>query len=542
MWRYYTKVVEQQVAAQRIMIVEDEPVVAMELQQTLNQAGYRVPFTASSGLEALEGLTKDQFDLVLMDIHLEGDMDGVETAARIRERLRIPVVFLTAYSDDEIIDRAVRTESYGFLVKPYNARELKATIDLALYKSKQDRRRVGFSKHYAMMFDAIDAAVLSTDEKGRITYINPKATDLLGLRSTAEILESRIQSAIRFQHASSGDSFIYPLIETVVEGETLESAAIDLVVGNEAKPVYLSVAPLRNDLGTITGTLAIIREGTALESLDDDGNQRDTPHKEMYREVQRIVDMQRAMLPENGSYVGTVACRWLFDPTPFGSGDMFNLFEIDPEHVGFFIFDVMGHGVAAAVFAVALNNLLVSGIAATGFGRHPDISGPASSVPKPGLVLERLNRMFADSDGDKPFFSAIFGVIDQRSGTCTLARGGHPRPVMTSRGGIPQVIDTEGMAIGVWGSAAYTEAKFTLNPGDRIFLYTDGFSEALSRDDPGTRDQLIQGALRGSEEQPLRDVVMDLGNMMNRRRAREAEPVEDDAALLVLEFTGKYGS
>ena len=124
-------------AEKRILIVEDEGLVAITLEETLRRIGYSVVGIAMSGEEALTLTGECQPDVILMDIHLQGDMDGIEAAQKIKGQYGTPVIFLTAYSDDETIKRVVQTESSGYLVKPINTRELFANIESALYKKRK---------------------------------------------------------------------------------------------------------------------------------------------------------------------------------------------------------------------------------------------------------------------------------------------------------------------------------------------------------------------------------------------------------------------
>jgi two-component system sensor histidine kinase/response regulator len=125
----------------QILVVEDEGIVALNVQSSLESLGYDVPVVVSSGEEAIEEAERTRPDLVLMDIMLEGDIDGVEAAGQIRERFNIPVVYLTAYADDETLQRARITEPFGYLLKPFEERELHTTIEMALYKHKAEEER-----------------------------------------------------------------------------------------------------------------------------------------------------------------------------------------------------------------------------------------------------------------------------------------------------------------------------------------------------------------------------------------------------------------
>jgi signal transduction histidine kinase len=122
----------------RVLVVEDERVVALHLRQQLSRLGYEVPCMATKGPQALEAIELHKPDVVLMDIHIEGDMDGIDTASRIPSHLRIPVIYLTAYSEETTLERARSTRPYGYLLKPFSERELHATIQMAMERHRAD--------------------------------------------------------------------------------------------------------------------------------------------------------------------------------------------------------------------------------------------------------------------------------------------------------------------------------------------------------------------------------------------------------------------
>jgi CheY-like chemotaxis protein len=133
----------------KILIVEDEKILAMGLKNKLEKLGFAVTGLASSGLEAIESVKKEQPDLVLMDIVLKGDMDGIDTAKFIVNLHDIPVIYLTAYADDETLARAEKTCPYGYILKPYKDNELKANIKMALFKhNSQKENKMDFEDVY----------------------------------------------------------------------------------------------------------------------------------------------------------------------------------------------------------------------------------------------------------------------------------------------------------------------------------------------------------------------------------------------------------
>lgn len=125
----------------KIMIVEDETVVAEDIRNCLVKSGYSVNACVGSGEQAVESVTKAAPDLILMDIRLAGRKDGIETSRLITQVADVPVVFLTAYSDAETLERAKATEPYGYLVKPFDRNELKCAIEMALVKHERMREK-----------------------------------------------------------------------------------------------------------------------------------------------------------------------------------------------------------------------------------------------------------------------------------------------------------------------------------------------------------------------------------------------------------------
>jgi CheY-like chemotaxis protein len=127
-------------APARILIVEDEAILAEDLGLSLENLGYLVRGKVSTGEEAVKLAEKLKPDLILMDIKLQGDIDGIEAADQISKRLDVPVVFLTGYSESDVLERAKKTEPYGYIGKPISVSELRNTIETALYKHASDKR------------------------------------------------------------------------------------------------------------------------------------------------------------------------------------------------------------------------------------------------------------------------------------------------------------------------------------------------------------------------------------------------------------------
>jgi signal transduction histidine kinase len=127
-------------AKTKILVVEDEGIIAKDIRNRLEKMGHFVPAVAVSGEEAIKKAAEIQPDLVLMDIILKGEMDGIEAAGQIRTRFNIPVIYLTAHTGENILQRAKLTEPFGYIVKPFEERELQTAIEMALYRYKMEER------------------------------------------------------------------------------------------------------------------------------------------------------------------------------------------------------------------------------------------------------------------------------------------------------------------------------------------------------------------------------------------------------------------
>lgn len=166
----------------KIVIVEDEGLIAADLESRLKKAGYSVPGTADSAEKALDVIEKTSPDLVLMDIRLKGNDDGIQVADLVREKLDIPVVYLTAYEDHGTLERAGRTQAFGYIKKPIATASLKGAIEIALSKHRYERDLREERDWAIASFAAVPYAVLVTDGFGRVTYINSQAEELAGWR------------------------------------------------------------------------------------------------------------------------------------------------------------------------------------------------------------------------------------------------------------------------------------------------------------------------------------------------------------------------
>lgn len=247
----------------QILIVEDDKIIAMELGDRLKNLEYGICAMVSSGEEAMIKAKELHPDLVLMDIRLKGAMDGVDTAAEIRKRFDIPVIYLTAYADASTLQRARITEPYGYIIKPFEERELLTAIEIAIYKHQMERKLREREQWLTTTLQSIGDAVIVTDEMGLVSLMNPVAESLTGWKQE-DALGKWISEVFVIIHAETDDATASPIKQALREGVVTDLANYILLTkdGNEI-PIEGNTAIVKDDRGNVNGIVLVFRDASA---------------------------------------------------------------------------------------------------------------------------------------------------------------------------------------------------------------------------------------------------------------------------------------
>lgn len=245
----------------RVLIVEDELIVAQNLRRWLDTLGYEVLDIVMSGEEAVHVVSSMQPDIVLMDIELQGELDGVQTAEQIYMQFDIPVIYITAYADPHTVQRAKTTVPSGYILKPFDRRELQVSLEIALYKHEVERRIQANERWLTTVLRSIGEAVITTSTEQRVTFINPVAEQLTGW-SQAEALGQDITELIRLIDTVSGEPIEHPILHVFRLGTTVQHQKHISLVRRDGTTVEVddSAAPIKDDRGQLLGAVMVFRD------------------------------------------------------------------------------------------------------------------------------------------------------------------------------------------------------------------------------------------------------------------------------------------
>lgn len=246
----------------RVLVVEDEALIAEEIHERLNRLNYQVVGIADTGHGAIEAAMQICPDLVLMDIRIKGPLDGIETAKQIYRNLEIPTVYLTAHSDQATFQRAASTAPFGYVIKPFQERDLLIAIEIALQRRRLEQLLKESHLTYDTIINSIADGVIATDTEGRVCFMNPVAETLTGWR-LAEAQGVLVQQVL-------------VVVENPVAQALCKSAAVGLPRpywltnrAGRAVPIEGSASAIVDVAGTVTGAVMVFRDITQRRQFEE---------------------------------------------------------------------------------------------------------------------------------------------------------------------------------------------------------------------------------------------------------------------------------
>lgn len=252
-----------------ILIAEDEGIIARDLEMHLVRQGYSVPAVVASGDAAISKTGQLRPDLVLMDIVLYGDVDGIKAADEIRCRFDIPVIYLTAYADKKILERAKLTEPYGYLIKPFEFRELYSTIEVALYKHKMEKKVRESEEWLSTILRSIGDGVIASGQDGCVTFMNTVAERLTGW-TLAEAKGKQMSDIFHVIDEQNPGLSGNP-VERIMQGRFAHGSAEETTLMDRdgtSRTISECGAPICGRNESIVGVVLVFRDVTEQKRMD----------------------------------------------------------------------------------------------------------------------------------------------------------------------------------------------------------------------------------------------------------------------------------
>ncbi|MFW6360233.1 MAG: PAS domain S-box protein, partial [Spirochaetota bacterium] len=247
-----------------ILVVEDEQIVALDLTRTLESLGYVVLPHVDSGEEALDVISRNSLDLILLDIRLKGEMDGIETARHIRRRFSTPFIFLSTFSDEETLSRAKRTEPYGYITKSSHQNDLHSMIEMALYRHQMELQARKNEEILSITLKSISDAVIGATLEGTIISWNKGAEQIFGYTEDEARGKNLLILTPPFYPNELPD--ILDKIRDDIEVEHYETVRQKKT--GEIINISLKINPIRGLMNEVTGVSLIARDITAKKQLE----------------------------------------------------------------------------------------------------------------------------------------------------------------------------------------------------------------------------------------------------------------------------------
>ncbi len=507
----------------RILIVENEDLVAQSLNSYLARTGYEVTGTVATGEEAVDQISEVEPDLVIMDIRLGGKLSGIDAAGLIKDSSSVPIIYLTAYADPETLEKAGRTEPFGYVLKPFDGMALQATIEMALRKSEAQNELKRTKEQMSSILQSVGDGIVVTGVNGVVEYINTTATRLLQLTGPLALSKS-IFKLLKIADAKSGEQVALHVDRVLVEGESVDLPnCVVSTPGGATLDVDINLEPHRDVSGAIRGIVFAFR----------DASQRKRIGELVDKELMTATSLHKSLLPPDGASVRNLVSSGFVVSASFGAGDVYNFFRIDDERAGFYMVDVMGHGISATSMALLLSRLLAPDPARGGRMAFLD-ADPGSPLE----VVTRLNDLFHSSAG-QTFFTICYGVFEFPTSTLKLVRAGHPYPVLLKAGLAPSEILSGGYAVGISSVFDVPAVEVALDLDDRLFIYSDGLVDCADNKSESYSKERLTRMIASTADLPLGEAVARIRRNVVEWRGKGS--FDDDMTLFAIQLTATSG-
>lgn len=496
---------------------------------------------------------------VMADLIVDGAL-GDETARYYGDHYRRSAIVEGAYEAEGFFPRLGANGKWLF----FNAAPLKNTEgdiigaletlqDLSAHKLAE-KRLLESEERYRAVLEACPDSVVIYDMKGNVVYVNPAFTAVFGwkpeelLSKKTDYVPANNQSETRkmIDRVLAGKSFSGMESRRYTKHKKIVDVSISAAIyrDREGKPAG-SVHILR-DITERKKLEARVKEGERMLRLQKDLEGRNKKLREsneklrqaysvIQKDLQAGAKIQSSLIPRSAATIYGIRFDSIFLPSSYVAGDIFNYFRLDEHHVGFYVLDVAGHGIPAAMLSVTLSRALSpenhEDSPLKQFLPYPE--PPYYRLINPAMVVQALNNRFQADADTMQYFTMIYGIMDSRDGETVMTIAGHPPPILVKREGTATPIGSGGYPVGMLPDRDYEEERIRLDKGDRLILYSDGITECTNNQAEQFSLDRLSRLLEGGQPLALDKLMKRTKERLHGWRA--SGEFEDDVTLLAME-------
>ena len=414
------------------------------------------------------------------------------------------------------------TEISASIIDIFNRSCMIALVrDISERKQVEETLRESEERFRRLVEYAADAFFL-LDRAGRVLDVNRRACESLGYTREELLGLSVSDIEVKFEAEALADvrKEIVPGVPVTLEGTHRRKDGTTF-------PVEIRVGLV--ELGGVQHQFALARDLTELRRKEQELHRA---NERMKSDLEAAARIQESLLPKVPPDVAGVSFAWAFKPCDELAGDILNVFLLDDKQVGLYVLDVSGHGVAAALLSQTLNRFLSPDPSSPSVLKQC-IEGSRYGLLSPAEVAEQLNKQFPMDPVSRQYFTLLYGMLNSETREFRYVSAGHPGPVYLSRAAEPVILEAPGFPIGFFEGVKYEEHSLSMKPGDRLYLYSDGITEAMNaKGEQFGKGRLIK-ALKKNRNAPLKD---SLSSLLEDVEEWSPARVEDDISILAVEI------
>lgn len=363
-----------------------------------------------------------------------------------------------------------------------------------------------------------------------LIYINEGFERLTGYSA-----KSMLGKNCRFLQGEDTDpATVQKIRDAIASGNECTVEILNHTKDGEAFWNRLSLTPVRDNSGKVTHFIGvqsdITKRKNAEEALREANRQLEIVNQKMKSNLEAAAAIQGSLLPDRKPRTGNVKFSWVSQPCDELAGDTFNFFPLDEKRFAVYMLDVSGHGVRASLLSFTLSHWFLRLLQG-----KSDAESKAYAISFfPVKVAEELNRQFQMDMENPQFFTICYGVIDTEAKEFRFVTAGNPPIVVSRKDGTTEVLEIEGFPIGIVGNPDYSEKVIKLNPGDRVFLYTDGLIEAEDKYGDSYGTVKLEDKILENKDCNLDECIDSIVESLNAWESSDGH--EDDVSILAFEL------